>query len=521
MNVFAYNFQRRAAQGAFLALFLLTPALGAEESRSDSIKKTNPARKKIERPKANQPEHGKKAGPSSQARKNKAPEKPPRTNKKLNIVFFIMESVGQQYIFDTDRGNALPMPFLKKIAQQSLYFTNHFSPANTTPRSSFSIMSGVYPAPIKKMFVERKDVRIPSLKQHLSREYDFFYFYNSPQSWFFPRWFYKNNRVPVYSMDNVKRRNWGPGPRLGRNEEQFFRVFQYVLKKKKEPFVAVYHSFAAHYPYFNFNPRYNVYRDKRLKRPRGRRRLSIFERGYYNNLRLLDELLKKLFAQLKKAGVLKNTIVVITGDHGEAFGTPVGNWTHSRASFNVNYRVPLIIYHPGLFKPRQINRRTLHIDILPTLLSVLNVKYDRGLIQGESLLNGKSKRLYDFLYGNEKTLTAINRKNVKLQYNQGRCWVYYLDRDPGERRKRSCRPHRDQLRALRAYSRYQTRFLFGYNRALKKKRRYLPGAPPWLQIKHSVKRVAGKEGREKKKRPLLPGRNTKTNIKKSCSDRAC
>ena len=43
-----------------------------------------------------------------------------------NIVFFIMESAGTRYIFDTSKGNAMPMPFLHKICQEGWYLKRHY-----------------------------------------------------------------------------------------------------------------------------------------------------------------------------------------------------------------------------------------------------------------------------------------------------------------------------------------------------------------------------------------------------------
>src|SRR5690606_18311850 len=104
-------------------------------------------------------------------------------------------------------------------------------------------------------------VRVPSLRQHLASAYNWFYVYNGPQSWFFPRWFYKNNGIRVYGKDELMpkgtRRKWGPGPHLGLNESQLTDFFIKKLNATSEPFGAVYHSFVAHYPYFDYGPEYD------------------------------------------------------------------------------------------------------------------------------------------------------------------------------------------------------------------------------------------------------------------------
>jgi arylsulfatase A-like enzyme len=60
----------------------------------------------------------------------------------------------------------------------------------------------------------------------------------------------------------------------------------------------------------------------------------------------LDDELGKLFAELERRGVLDNTIVVVTSDHGEAFGEH-GLWTHGNSLYEIELHVPLIVRHPA------------------------------------------------------------------------------------------------------------------------------------------------------------------------------
>ena len=387
------------------------------------------------------------------------------SRKKWNLLFVILESTGGDYVFDTSRGNEMPMPFLRKTAEQSLHMTNHFSTANTTPRGSFSVFSGLYPAPRLKMFVTGRDVHIPALPSYLPAKYSKFLLYNGDLDWFFPRGFFQNNKLTMMGHPQVPGPRRKPSPKNGRNEGRMVDYFLQRLDRLPEPFFAVYHSYLAHWPYIDYGPRYDVFSKKKKK---GVHRWVI---RYYNNLRMMDGLLRRVFQSLRRSGRLDNTIIVITGDHGQAFGKHKGNWIHSRASFNENYRVPMVIYQPRLFKPRKIRMRTQHVDILPTLFEKMGVAYNPRLIQGENILKKTGfQRRFDFLYGNERTISSIDRKtDVKLQISlkNRSCWAWNLKRDPDQRKRLSCARFGEQKRILLGYLNYQNQILDRYNQSAK------------------------------------------------------
>jgi len=68
-----------------------------------------------------------------------APEKsilPPRMHP-WNIIFFIMESVGSRYIFDTSYGNPMPMPFLYHLSKESWHLKKHYTSSNVSTKAIF------------------------------------------------------------------------------------------------------------------------------------------------------------------------------------------------------------------------------------------------------------------------------------------------------------------------------------------------------------------------------------------------
>jgi tetratricopeptide (TPR) repeat protein len=71
-------------------------------------------------------------------------------------------------------------------------------------------------------------------------------------------------------------------------------------------------------------------------------------------------------------------MVVLTSDHGESLGEH-GEATHGIFAYESTLRVPLILYHPGKWKPQVIAEGGRHIDILPTVLAALSVPAPEGL----------------------------------------------------------------------------------------------------------------------------------------------
>jgi membrane-anchored protein YejM (alkaline phosphatase superfamily) len=92
---------------------------------------------------------------------------------------------------------------------------------------------------------------------------------------------------------------------------------------------------------------------------------------YRNALRLTDELIARLVDQVARRPDAKNTLIVITGDHGEEFWEH-GHFTHSNAFDEEQTAVPMLIRFPGQATGQTITHLTSHYDVAPTLLAALN-----------------------------------------------------------------------------------------------------------------------------------------------------
>ena len=336
----------------------------------------------------------------------------------------------------------------------------HFSTSNISTKAIFSILSGLYDLFTKEAFGLRPDICIPSLLTFLGKNYERFLVTPSPIQWYFPLEFMKKSGLKeIYSFENLKfpvKEEHNPlGRYIGRDEIETFNLFLERVGKSKEPFLGIYLSFTAHFPYFDYGPKYQIIEND------GR----LISR-YYNNLNLLDDLIKNLYIYLNNNGLLERTIILIVGDHGQAFGQhQKDNYMHHRYSYNENMETPVIIYQPRLFKPKIFSFPTSHVDILPTILDVLEIPYNPDSLNGDSLLNSSTDKRYIFFYGQEGIASCVDPNLIKIQYSfkNKRCWVFDLKNDPEEKNPLDCSSFKYQYELLYNFISNHNSKLIQYN----------------------------------------------------------
>ncbi len=103
---------------------------------------------------------------------------------------------------------------------------------------------------------------------------------------------------------------------------------------------------------------------------------------YSGEVAYVDAELGKLFDYLEDRGFLENTVVILTGDHGESLGEH-GEATHSYFAYNSTIWVPLLIAAPGL-DPGRCADYVCHVDIFPTICDLLQFNKP-SFLQGVSL----------------------------------------------------------------------------------------------------------------------------------------
>ena len=169
-------------------------------------------------------------------------------------------------------------------------------------------------------------------------------------------------------------------------------------------------------------------------------------RYYYAFTTLIDRQIGRMMDHLEAKGLLENTTVIFTADHGQTLGSHGGltdkGWHH----FEETHRIPMIMRSPETAGERVvINELVSSIDIYPTLLDIAGGECDEADIHGRSLLplmNGTTTKWRDCVVtefnglGNScVTQRTLRKGNLKYGFNNcGECELYDLEKDPWETR---------------------------------------------------------------------------------------
>jgi Sulfatase len=387
-----------------------------------------------------------------------------------NILIFVLESTGADYVFDGSQADHPPMPFLKKVSREGLYLSDHFAAANISARAAFSIFTGIYPPPNPRTLCMEQDLIIPTFNRFLGPGYDYFFIHPTSASYWFPQFLFLNNKLE--ELDTMH--TMPPGARTNRTEEarneiDCFDFLQARLDRAKEPFLGVYWSYIAHYPYSDYGVNFRIRTD-----------LSNARDRYYNNLRTLDDQIQLVCEHLRQTKMADRTLFVFIGDHGEAFGQHRNVWGHALGSYSEMYRVPVVIWQPKLIQPQVIKFPTSHVDIVPTLLDLLGLPYDPSRFQGDSVLHGAPNRKYIFtMDGYADYISAISQDNkkVSLCFNHDDATAFDLAKDPGEKFPLNEYAFSDAVEAILKFRGFQSQMVPDYNKALLLGSNYPPQIP--------------------------------------------
>jgi arylsulfatase A-like enzyme/Flp pilus assembly protein TadD len=197
----------------------------------------------------------------------------------------------------------------------------------------------------------------------------------------------------------------------------------WLEKNSQKKFFLWMHLYDPHHPYRPPEPFATEYKD----------------RPYDGEIAFADAQAGRVIDFLKQKGVYRNTIVVLTGDHGEGLGEH-GEKTHGFFIYNSTLHVPLIVHLPGK-SAKTISSVVNLADVMPTILESLKLGIP-SQAQGKSLLpmlaknpveerNVYAETFLPRLHFNWSELRSV--ENQKYHFiDAPKAELYDLSKDPGE-----------------------------------------------------------------------------------------
>lgn len=296
----------------------------------------------------------------------------------FNILWVVLES------WRHDAMSEEHSPEIWEIAKKARVFENHSSAGNNTTFGVFSMFYGLYGSYRSAFLSEhRSPVLIDRLRE---LDYRFAIYSSFPMTW--PEF---RKYVFVDIADSVKD-EW-PKDSSAKNDPLVIDAMLSFIddpSKVGQPFFGYVHLDSSHAPY-TFPPEFGKFepytRDAKLVRYIDvTQRAPEMRNRYFNAVLWESHEVGRLWSELERRGLLENTVVLITGDHGEEFNER-GFWTHSGGFTPEQIDVPALLWWPRI-EHEKIRTRTTHKDLAATFLEALGVENPPSdYSQGHSLLH--------------------------------------------------------------------------------------------------------------------------------------
>ncbi|PID55747.1 hypothetical protein CSB45_14525 [candidate division KSB3 bacterium] len=327
------------------------------------------------------------------------PDPKTRPRDYINLLLLTVESTQPDYwsAYGYEKNTT---PFFDDLASQGVLFTNSIASSSWTIPGLTSLMTGLNPN-VHGIDIRAKlmDPRIPTLFEALeSHGYaigDTSYTLTEP------------------SINSVfKKKDISPDVALaeGRSEESY--LLSWMEKHQDEPFFGWVHFHTTHLPY-RAAPPYNqmfledvdpdVLQDEQIKFVTSNiivrkgeiefdteRHAPAIHALYAQVLRQQDAKIGKVVMKLKELGLLDNTLIVITADHGEE-QLEHGFIGHASTSWDTTVyddliQIPLLVFYPrALQRGITVEDQVRQIDFMPTVLDLLEIPL-AAQVQGQSYL---------------------------------------------------------------------------------------------------------------------------------------
>lgn len=244
--------------------------------------------------------------------------------------------------------------------------------------------------------------------------------------------------------------------------KEVFKLLDDIGENDSQPFFLFVNYMDAHFPYIPPPPYDTRYSGKQegfdskqylelyqgiVEKKRGITKVEHdhLVSQYDGEIAYLDHYLGELFARLKEFDMFENTLIIITSDHGEVFGER-DLIQHGMSVYQDQVYVPLLLKRPNSNKNDIVNQTVSSIDILPTVLNVLNIDMPLPNIRGKNLLdidlddnryivtesypNGGLRQMHQRFMRIERAVISGSLKLIQSTADKHE--LYDLENDPNE-----------------------------------------------------------------------------------------
>ncbi|WPX98240.1 Alkaline phosphatase/LTA synthase family protein [Candidatus Megaera polyxenophila] len=297
--------------------------------------------------------------------------------KKYNVVVIMVESLSAKFMGKFGNADSIT-PNLDKLADESIFFTNFYATGTRTVRGLEAVSLSVPPTPGSSIIRRPNNVNLfnaSTIFKQAGYEISFIfggYSYFDNLNKFFSSNNYKVIDRSDFSSEEISFSNvWGVA-----DEDLLFKGLVELDKNYQsgKPFFSLIMTTSNHRPY--------TFPEGRIDLPSGGGRNAA--------VKYTDYAIGRFFEEARKKEWFKDTIFVITADHCAA----------SAGKVNLpvaQYHIPLMIYNPYILKPKQVNNLASQIDIIPTILGILNLPHTTKL-WGSDILNFPANRAFISTY---------------------------------------------------------------------------------------------------------------------------
>ena len=319
---------------------------------------------------------------------------------KKNVVLITVESLSAEFMKHYGNTNNIT-PFLDKLAEESLFFTNLYATGNRTVRGLEAVTLSLPPTPGESV-VKRKDNKnkfsIGSVFN--SKGYTSKFLYGGDAYFDNMQDFFGGNGYDIIDKSSLKP-----------NEISFSNIWGVCDEDMAKKAIQVMNEEAKTGKPF-FNHWMTVSNHRPFTYPEGKISIPGTAKSRDGGVMYTDYALKQFFEMAKKQPWFKNTVFVIVADHCAS--------SSGKTELPMEkYRIPAFVYAPGFIQPQKMDKLVSQIDLMPTVLGLLNFDYQSKFFGQNVLLSTYKPRAFiatyqDLGYISNDVLTIISPvKKVK------------------------------------------------------------------------------------------------------------